>query len=279
MSGSAATMRFAVVRADGPDDGLVGVVREAVRDAAGAADRKGDRLRRVLRDEIGERFRERNRLVRRVEEPLDVLFRVAGDGGADEAGRARVRKDEDVAAADVGARRCHELGERVVVELLGDDDPHADAVGAHHGEQHLVAAREPALADGDLPRHRERRRGRREGLCRGLRRGGSGQEQEDGGPKEQRRAANGRQIEQSSSHLARGWAGRAVKPGVTSCGMRWGGRTPARHLTAISSISKISVANGPTSAPAPRSAYTSFGGMNTCTWNRRASTAAPRSSP
>ncbi len=187
-----------------------------------------------------------DRLVRRVEEPLHVLFRVADDGGSDEAGRAGVGEDEDVAAADVGARRGDELGERVVVELLGDDDPHADAVGAHHGEEHLVAAREPAFADGDLPGHRERRRRRRGGLCRGLRRGGSGQEQEEGGSRGAAPGVAARAGSSSHPHLALAFclrghstASRRRQPAIMRRQPKetsWSSATSSSHESACASL-------------------------------------------
>ena len=154
------------LRADRLHDELIGVVREAARDAAAAADSQCNRRGGVLGDQAGQRLALCRGLARRLEVPLDVLFRVPGEGHPREAPLAGVGEHEDVAPPDVRARRGDERGHRIVVELLVDDQPHPDLPRAHHAQQHLVASREPALADRDLAGHRQRRRRGGEGRGR-----------------------------------------------------------------------------------------------------------------
>ena len=140
----------------------ISIVGEASGDSPGAADAQGDRLRLVPCDERRQHLRGGRRLFRRLEEPLHRLLGVARDGDPLQPGVAPVDEHEDVPASDIGAGRRHQPRERVVVELLVDDDPHADAVRTHHRQQQLIAMGEPALAHLDLPRHgQECRRGAR----------------------------------------------------------------------------------------------------------------------
>ncbi len=155
------------------------VVAEAARRATLAAGRDRDRLRLVLADELGQHLLGRLRVVRRLEEAAELLLGEAGDRHLAQPPLAGVDEDEQVAAADVGPRRRHVLGERVLVELLVDDDPHADAVPAHEVEQEGVAAREPAVANRHLLAER-RREGRRRRRFDGDRRGGGESEQPTG---------------------------------------------------------------------------------------------------
>ena len=86
----------------------------------------------------------------RLEESRDVLFPVPRCGDLAESGLAGVHEDEDVPAARVGTGGRDVLREWIVVKLLVDDDPHADAVATHHRKEHLVPLLEPLVANVDL---------------------------------------------------------------------------------------------------------------------------------
>ena len=95
------------------------------------------------------------RILRGLEEPRLCFLEVAGDGHLPQALLAGVHEDEKVPAARLGDRRGHEGRERIVMELLVDDDPHGDAVPAHHGQQERVLPRQPLLPQGELRGERE----------------------------------------------------------------------------------------------------------------------------
>ncbi len=116
-------------------DEVVGVVGDAALDAAPGAVAEGDLLGLVLLVEFGQHFIGGARFVGRLEKLLQILFREAGDRDLAQSLVAGVDEDEVVAVAGVRARRRDVLGERVVVEFFVDDDPHVDAVRAHHGEE------------------------------------------------------------------------------------------------------------------------------------------------
>jgi hypothetical protein len=79
-----------------------------------------------------------------------AILRVPRDRDLPQASLPCIDEDEDVAVACIRPRRGHELGEWIVVELLVHDDPHADAVRPHHGEDQRVALVQPGVADRHL---------------------------------------------------------------------------------------------------------------------------------
>jgi hypothetical protein len=131
------------------------VVRERARVPARAADAQGDAAGLVALDQRAQRLRRRQRLGgRRVEERREMLLGEAGDGVLLEPLGTGVDEHEPVAIAGVGPRRRDLVHGGVVVELLVGEDPHADAVGAHHGQQQGMTLRQPGLARRELLRPR-----------------------------------------------------------------------------------------------------------------------------
>ncbi len=95
-----------------------------------------------------------------------MLLGVAGEGDALQPGGAGIDEDEEVAIADIRPRRRDVGDDRILVELLGGDDPHRDAVAAEHRQERVVPSLQPAFAEGDLLRPRQQRRRTGIGLLR-----------------------------------------------------------------------------------------------------------------
>ena len=126
--------------------------RQAARHSTMPFDRQANALRRIRLVQIPQDLLGRKCPAAALEDPLDTLLRVAGQGDLAEAVLVGVDEDEDVAVARIRAGRGDEGCERIAVELLVDDDPPIQAMSAHHAEKHAMALCQPLVALADLLR-------------------------------------------------------------------------------------------------------------------------------
>ncbi len=96
------------------------------------------------------------RIVRALEEALEILLRVAGNGDFLQPGGAGIHEYEDIPAAGVNPRRRHNgFCERIIVKLFVHHDPHIHVIAPHHVEKHCVPLYQPSFAHRDLLRPRQ----------------------------------------------------------------------------------------------------------------------------